>query len=113
MSAPYRFSLLSPRGKAVEADVEVVVLPGFDGDLGVLAGHAPLICALRRGITQVTRGGQTQYFVTGEGILEVSLEGVHALVDTAEPAASLEQAREQVKAHLAETGDLKPAGKTP
>lgn len=111
MAAPFHFSLLSPRGKAVEGDVESVVLPGADGDLGVLAGHAPLICALRRGIAQVTRDGRTEFFVTGEGVLEVSLSGVHALVDTAEAATSLEQAREFMKTHLAETGDLKPAGK--
>ena len=83
MSASYKFSLVSPRGKAVEGDVESVVLPGADGDLGVLAGHAPLICALRRGIAQVTRAGRTEFFVTGEGVLEVSLTGVHVLLRTA------------------------------
>ncbi len=111
MAATYKFSLLSPRGKAVEADVEAVVLPGFDGDLGVLAGHAPLICALRPGVAQVTREGQTQFFATGEGILEVSLHGVHALVGTAEPAGSLEQARELVKTNLRKAAELKPVGK--
>lgn len=111
MAAPFKFSLLSPRGKAVEAEVASVVAPGFSGDLGVLAGHAPLICALRRGITQVTREEKTQYFVTGEGVLEVSLHGVHMLVDTAEPAATLDEARALMKAHLEEAGVRPAAGK--
>jgi F-type H+-transporting ATPase subunit epsilon len=57
MADTYKLSLLSPRGKALEGDVEALVAPGLNGDLGVLARHAPLIVALRRGITQVTRAG--------------------------------------------------------
>ena len=104
MATPFKFSLLCPRGKVVDGDVDSIVAPGHNGDLGVLAGHAPLLCALRRGITQVTREGKAQFFVTGEGVLEVSLQGVHMLVDTADPAESREQAKELVRTHLAETG---------
>lgn len=112
MAVPYKFSLLSPRGKAIDGSVDAVVAPGLDGELGVLAHHAPLIAALRRGITKVTTGAETQFFVTGEGVLEVTLNDVHMLVDNAEKADTLDQARELMKAHLQETGDVKPAGKT-
>lgn len=105
MANTFRLSILSPRGKALDADVESLVAPAEEGYLGVLAHHAPMLAALSRGVTYVTERGATHILATGSGILEVGLKGAHLFVDYAEKADTLEKARELVTANLKQTGE--------
>lgn len=89
----YTLTIVSPRGKVLDQPVESVVVPGYDGEMGILAHHAPLLAALRRGVTRIQAGGKTSFFVTGEGVIEVTPEEVVVLVDTAEQAESLDDAK--------------------
>ena len=50
MPDPFTFDLVSPEKLLLSEDVEMVVVPGAEGDFGVLIGHAPLISALRPGV---------------------------------------------------------------
>jgi F-type H+-transporting ATPase subunit epsilon len=82
----FNMAIYTPEGKVFNAPVESLDAPGRDGRFGVLAHHAPMIIALRRGILRATVNGRDLYFVTGEGVLEVSSGTVTVLADTAATA---------------------------
>ena len=92
----FPLTIVTPAGNPFEGDVTSITVPGEEGSLGVLAHHAPMIAGLRAGILAVTAnpGGTPAYYVTGEGVLEVKLDGsVVILADKAEPAPSLDAAK--------------------
>jgi len=102
--ASFNLSIISPRGKVFTGSAENLIACGAEGELGILAGHAPMIALLCRGIGRVDAGGKQQLYVFGEGVLEVSAEEVVMLVDNADAAANLEAAKVMMKEHLAATG---------
>lgn len=89
----FNLSIITPEGAAYENVVEYAVVPGVEGELGILARHTPLIAAVKRGILRLKRGAETNYLVIGEGFLEVTAEETVLLADTAVQAESLEDAR--------------------
>ena len=70
--ATFKFELVSPERLLMSEDVEQVVVPGSDGDFGVLPGHAPVVATLRPGILEVYKanGERSRIFVRG-GFAEV------------------------------------------
>ena len=82
-------------------DVDQVDLPGAEGDLGILPGHAPLVTALRPGIVTVFREGKRDLIVVIGGFAEVSPAGLTVLADKATPREAFDTA--------ALAGDLKDA----
>lgn len=68
-----QFELVSPEKLLLSEDVEMVVVPGVEGDFGVLPGHAPMISTVRPGVIHVFEGGsiKTRIFVAG-GFAEVT-----------------------------------------
>lgn len=87
--------ILTPEGPVVDAEVESIVVTAYNGSLGVLAGHAPMIAAVVIGPGKVIENGTTTWYVFGEGTLEVRGPDVILLVDFAEKAANHEAAKEQ------------------
>jgi F-type H+-transporting ATPase subunit epsilon len=81
--ATFQFDLVSPEEVVFSGQVEHVVVPGSEGEFGVLAGHAPLIAMLRPGILRILPEDQ-RIMVTG-GFAEVSPEGLTVLADRATP----------------------------
>jgi len=73
--ATFHFDLVSPEKLLFSGEVDQVDVPGSEGDFGVLAGHAPLVSALRPGIMRVTVSNQTQNMVVLGGFAEVSQDG--------------------------------------
>jgi F-type H+-transporting ATPase subunit epsilon len=73
--ATFHFDLVSPERLLFSGEVDQVDVPGSEGDFGVLAGHAPLVSALRPGIMRVTVNNQTQNMVVLGGFAEVSSDG--------------------------------------
>jgi F-type H+-transporting ATPase subunit epsilon len=73
--ATFHFDLVSPEKLLFSGEVDQVDVPGTEGDFGVLAGHAPLVSALRPGIMTVTVNGQPQRMVVLGGFAEVSADG--------------------------------------
>ena len=73
--ATFHFDLVSPEKLLFSGEVDQVDVPGTEGDFGVLAGHAPLVSALRPGIMTVTVNGQAQRMVVLGGFAEVSADG--------------------------------------
>ena len=73
--ATFQFDLVSPEKLLFSGEVDQVDVPGTEGDFGVLAGHAPLVSALRPGIMRVTVSNQAQNMVVLGGFAEVSADG--------------------------------------
>jgi len=79
------FDLVSPERLLFSGDVDQVDVPGFEGDFGVLAGHAPLFSLLRPGIMTVHRQGGTLRMVVNRGFAEANPEGLTVLAEMAVP----------------------------
>jgi F-type H+-transporting ATPase subunit epsilon len=82
----FSISLTTPDGAVFEDEVEMVIVPGAAGEIGVLARHAPLIALLKAGSTRIYANrdsGEAQEFATGPGFFTVELDRAIALVDTA------------------------------
>jgi F-type H+-transporting ATPase subunit epsilon len=77
------FDLVSPDRLVFSGDVEQVDVPGYEGDFGVLAGHAPLIAMLRPGIMTIYRDGDRQKVVVNGGFAEINPAGLTVLADRA------------------------------
>ena len=90
--ATFRFDLVSPEKLLFAGDVGQVDLPGSEGDLGVLAGHAPLVTALRPGIIVVYREGGDMRVVVNGGFAEVGPAGLTVLADMAVPVEDFDRA---------------------
>ena len=73
--ATFHFDLVSPEKLLFSGEVDQVDVPGTEGDFGVLAGHAPIVSALRPGIMTVYVGGKAQRMVVLGGFAEVSADG--------------------------------------
>src|SRR5947209_20066094 len=87
--ATFHFDLVSPEKLLFSGDADQVDVPASEGDFGVLAGHAPLVSALRPGIMRVTVNNQTQSMVVLGGFAEGSAGG--KLTVLADLAASVEE----------------------
>jgi F-type H+-transporting ATPase subunit epsilon len=91
--ATFHFDLVSPEKLAFSGDVDQVDVPGAEGDFGVLAGHAPVVAAIRPGILTVTSGGSKQKIIVLGGLAEVSEKGLTVLADVATSIDELDRAR--------------------
>ena len=83
--ATFQFDLVEPERLLFSGAVDQVDLPGAEGDLGVLAGHAPLVTTLRPGIVVIYREGGALLVVVNGGFAEVGPGGLTVLADTAVP----------------------------
>ena len=83
--ANFHFDLVSPEKLLFTGEVEQVDLPGSEGDMGVLADHAPLVTTLRPGIIVVHREGGDMRVVVNGGFAEVGPGGLTVLADMAVP----------------------------
>jgi F-type H+-transporting ATPase subunit epsilon len=85
------FDLVSPERLLLSETAEMITIPGTEGDLGVLAGHEPLITTLRPGVIDVKGGtlGDQRFFVLG-GFAEINPERLSVLAEEALPIAELD-----------------------
>jgi F-type H+-transporting ATPase subunit epsilon len=107
-SRTFAVSLVTPDGPAFEGEVEMIIVPGADGEIGVLARHAPLVAMLNAGSTRIhVRRGRNEdvhEFATGPGFFKVEADRALALVDDAVDAKQIdeERARQQLEESQAE-----------
>jgi F-type H+-transporting ATPase subunit epsilon len=84
MPDPFKFELVSPERLLVSGDVEQVLVPGAEGDMTVLAKHAPVLTTLRPGLLDIGfPGGKSQRFFIRGGFAEVNPAGLIVLAETA------------------------------
>ena len=81
--ATFHFELVSPERQLFSGAVEQVVVPGAEGDFGVLAGHAPFVSSLRPGILTIHGDGQPRRLYVRGGFAEVSEAGLTVLAERA------------------------------
>ena len=103
----FALSLVTPDGAAFEGEVEMLIVPGDAGEIGVLARHAPLVAMLKAGSTRIYRDRDSQdvlEFATGPGFFKVEQDRALALVDDAVAAREIDdaRAREQLEEARAE-----------
>jgi F-type H+-transporting ATPase subunit epsilon len=91
MPSTFHFDLVSPEKLAFSGEVDQVDVPGVEGDFGVLAGHAPVVAAIRPGILVVTAGGTQQKIIVLGGLAEVSDKGLTVLADVATSLQDLDK----------------------
>ncbi len=113
----FDLALVTPEGDAFRGEVEMLVVPGAAGEIGVLARHAPLVATLKAGSTRVYLDRANEdvlEFATGPGFFKVELDNAIALVDDAVNVKEIDDARaqeqlEEAKAELArvESGESK------
>ncbi len=80
---PLHLDIVTPEKRVLSQDVEMVTVPGTDGELGILAAHVPLVTTLKPGELAYVHGGKTDYFAVGTGFVEVTGDHVTVLTDMA------------------------------
>ena len=88
--ATMRLEIATAERVVYSEDVEILVAPGLDGQLGILPNHAPLLTALQPGEIRVVREGEESFMAVSGGFLEVMANRVTILADTAERAEEID-----------------------
>jgi F-type H+-transporting ATPase subunit epsilon len=98
-----QFELVSPERLILSTEVEMVVVPGTEGNFGVLPGHAPLISTIRPGTIDIYQGGAiTERIFVVSGIAEVTPERCTVLADEAMAPDSLDRATTEAELQTVE-----------
>lgn len=98
MAEKLHFELVSPEKLLMSTDVDMVVVPGTEGDFGVLINHAPVVSTLRTGILEVHNGDGPQQILVCGGFAEVNPSGLTVLAEEAMPLADVD--RQALEAEL-------------
>jgi F-type H+-transporting ATPase subunit epsilon len=110
MANTLKLEIVTPEARTYSDDVEMVTLPGGEGEMGVYPQHVPLMTQLVPGEITVRKDGQDLYLAVGEGFVEITANRVAILTDMAIRSeqideARAEEARRQAEARLAEKLD--------
>lgn len=93
--APMRLEIITAERLVYSDDVDVVVAPGIEGQLGILPHHAPLMTALQPGELMVRKNGEESYLAVSGGFMEVLGNRVTILADAAERSDEIDEQRAQ------------------
>lgn len=107
MAATLRLEIVTPEATTYSQDVEMVTLPGVEGEMGIYPLHVPLMTQIKPGEIMVRQSGQEQFLAVGEGFVQITGERVAILTDMAIKAddideAKAEEARKRAEARLSE-----------
>ena len=112
MADKVQFDLVSPEKILVSQAVDMVVVPGSEGDFGVLPGHSPLMALLRPGVITTYEGAQaTQKIFVASGFAEVNPAGVIVLAEAADELGQL--TLDKVRQELADAEEDLQTAKSP
>ena len=105
--ATLKLEIVTPEAKIYSEDVDMVTLPGVEGEMGIFPMHVPLMTQLVAGEIDVRKNGQDFFLAVGDGFVEVTGDRVSILTDMAIKAenideAKAEEARKRAEARLAE-----------
>lgn len=90
---PIRCEIVSQDRMVYEGDADIVVLPGRDGEMGILPNHAPLLTTLKYGILTVRAKGEEQVFTIAGGVAEIQPDVITVLADAAENVMEIDEVR--------------------
>ena len=94
--------VVTPERLVISEEVDEVVLPGIEGEFGVLPGHIPFLTALKVGEMSYRKGEETEHLAVSWGYVEVTAEGVKVLAETAEKATEIDLGRAEMARNEAE-----------
>ena len=97
-----RCEIVSQDRTVFTCDVDIVVLPGAAGEMGILPKHAPVLTTLKYGIIKVRKGGKEELFTVSGGVAEVQPDIVTILADAAENVEEIDEARADAARQRAE-----------
>ena len=83
MAGTLKLEIVTPEKTAYSEDVDMVTLPGSEGELGVYPNHVPLLTTLNPGELRVLKGGKETFLAIGEGFVEITASTVSVLTDMA------------------------------
>tara|TARA_B100001167_G_C16573828_1_gene213783 strand:+ start:68 stop:484 length:417 start_codon:yes stop_codon:yes gene_type:complete len=111
MADTLKLEIVTPESKIYSEDVEMVTLPGSEGEAGIYPNHVPLLTKVQAGEIVVRRDGNEEIVAIGEGFAEVTGEHVAILTDNAANSgdideAAAEQAKAKAEQRLQEGGDI-------
>ena len=107
--ATLQLEIVTPERKEFSEEVEMVVIPGLEGELGVLPNHVPLMTTLKPGELTIVQNGECSYLAVGKGFAEITQDRVSILTDMAvkereidemETEAAIERARKAMEERL-------------
>jgi F-type H+-transporting ATPase subunit epsilon len=99
---PLALTVVTPEGQAFQGEAEAVVLPGSEGEFGVLPGHEPFLSALRIGALTIRKaGGEELHAAVSQGFAEVHDDQVSVMVGTCEFAHEIDRSRAEIAAERA------------
>ncbi len=99
---PIRCEIVSQDRTVFEGDVDIVVAPGAEGEMGILPHHSPLLTTLKHGVLKIRQGGREEVFAISGGFMEVRPDIVTVLADAAEYAEEIDVARAEEARRRAE-----------
>ncbi|MCK4726338.1 MAG: ATP synthase F1 subunit epsilon [Anaerolineales bacterium] len=99
---PIRCEIVSQDRMVYDGDVDIVILPGRDGEMGILPNHAPLLTTLKYGILTVRAEGEEQAFTIAGGVAEIQPEIITVLADAAENVMEIDESRAEAARKRAE-----------
>ncbi|HEX9609292.1 MAG TPA: F0F1 ATP synthase subunit epsilon [Candidatus Limnocylindria bacterium] len=90
---PLQLEIVSPERRVYDAEVDMVVVPGINGQLGILPHHTPLISSLGVGELRIKKGGSEESMLISGGFVEVRPDKVVVMADLAEHSDEIDEAR--------------------
>jgi len=110
MAATLKLEIVTPEAKTYSEDVDMVTLPGVEGEMGIYPQHVPILTQISAGEVVVRKDGRDYFLAVGEGFVEITSERVAILTDMAIRAenideAKAEEARKRAEARLSEKLD--------
>lgn len=91
--ATLKLEIATPEARIYSEEVDMVTLPGLEGEMGIFPMHIPLMTQITHGEIVVRKGGQDHFLAVGEGFVEITGERVAILTDMAIRAADIDEAR--------------------
>ena len=91
MADTLKLEIVTPEKTAYSEDVEMVTLPGSEGELGVYPNHVPVLTTLNPGELRVVKGGKETFLAIGEGFVEITGTSVSVLTDMAIESAGIDE----------------------
>ena len=107
MAGTLKLEIVTPEGTTYSDDVEMVTLPGIEGEMGIFPQHVPLVTQIAAGEIIARKGGRDDFLAVGEGFVQITGQRVAIMTDMAIKAehideAQAEEARRRAEARLSE-----------
>src|SRR6187549_3874696 len=97
-----KLEIVTPEAKTYSEDVEMVTLPGVEGEMGIYPQHVPLMTQIVAGEVVARKGGRDYFLAVGEGFVEITGERVAIMTDMALAAENIDEAKAEEARRRAE-----------